>query len=206
MQKLISIDFQKEFAATTGKHYRYRPCVSFILETLVPHLRYNNVKIAEIISDYRQPRPGDPDDSTRPGQDGYRSMIADYVKHGNVWIKCMNSPIWVRDNIGNPSKKPGLPYEDPEGFTKWLNSNVGKRDEVESVVLFGLTIDCCVFSTAQELRWRGYKVEVLREAVDTFSGDQKLKELILGNPPLLNWASVVSWSELKERMHLTSPK
>jgi len=39
----------------------------------LPCLKEKGIKIAEIISDYRQPRPGDLDDSTRPGETGYES-------------------------------------------------------------------------------------------------------------------------------------
>ena len=197
--KIISVDFQKEFSAEGGKHYKPRPCVDFIKNTIVPFLRKNNIVIAEIVSDYRGPRPGDFDDSTRPGEEGYVSEIPDDVKLKNAWIKCMNSPIWIRENIGNPNKKPGIPYQDPKAFTEWLNSTIGKPEGIE-IVLIGLTIDCCVFSTAQELRWRGYKVKILEEAVDTYSGKLEEKEMILNNPPLLNWAKPISWNDLKEKL------
>jgi len=198
--KIISVDFQKEFSAKGGKHYRPHSNVDFIKKILVPFLRENNVKVAEIVSDYRQPRPGDLDDSTRPGETGYESEIPEDVKLKNVWIKCMNSPIWTRENIGNPNKKPGLPYQDPQAFTNWLNSNIGKPQEVDEVVLIGLTIDCCVFCTAQELKFRGYNVKILREAVDTYSGNPQEKDMILNNPPLLNWAKVISWNKLKKTL------
>ncbi|MBU1032354.1 MAG: cysteine hydrolase family protein [Patescibacteria group bacterium] len=200
--KIISVDFQKEFSAKGGKHYRPHPNVDFIKKTLVPFLRKHNIKVAEIISDYRQPRPGDLDDSTCPGEDGYISEIPEDVKLKNVWVKCMNSPIWTRKNIGDPNKKPGLPYQDPEAFTKWLNSTIGKPEEVDEVILIGLTIDCCVLCTAQELKWRGYRVKILKEAVDTYSGNQKETKMILSNPPLLNWAKVISWNELKKLFKL----
>ena len=198
--KIISVDFQKEFSAKGGKHYKPHPNVDFIKKILVPFLRKNNIKIAEIVSDYRQPRPGDLDDSTRPGEEGYVSEIPEDVKLKNVWIKCMNSPIWTRENIGDPNKKPGLPYQDPEAFTKWLNSTIGKPEEVDEVVLVGLTIDCCVFCTAQELKWSGYNVKILQEAVDVYSGNPQETKMILSNPPLLNWAKVISWDKLKETL------
>jgi len=199
MIKIISVDFQKEFSAKGGKHYKPRPCVDFIKNTLIPFLRKNNVVIAEIISDYREPRPGDLDDSTRPGEEGYISEIPDDVKLKNVWIKSMNSPIWTRENIGMPNKKPGIPYQNPKAFTDWLNYSVGKPEDVDEIVLIGLTLDCCVFSVAQELCWRGYKVKILKEAVDTYSGKSEEKEMILNNPPLLNWAKAISWNELKQK-------
>ena len=198
--KIISIDFQKEFSVKGGKHYRHRPSVKFIKEIFIPFLRKNNIKIAEIISDYRQPRPGDLDDSTRPGKKGYISEIPEDVKLKNIWIKCMNSPVWVRKNIGDANKKPGMPYQSPKMFSKWLNSTIGNPDENDEIVLIGLTIDCCVFCTAQELAWCGYKVKILEEAVDTYSGKIKEKKQILNNPPLTNWAKKIIWGELKREL------
>jgi len=196
--KIISVDLQKEFSAKGGKHYRPHPNVRFIKNILVPFLRKRDIKIAEIISDYRQPRPGDLDDSTRPGEIGYISEIPDDVKLKKIWIKCMNSPIWTRKNIGNPNKKPGLPFQNAKAFTKWLNSTIGKPEKVNEVILIGLTVDCCVFCTAQELKFRGYNVKILTEAVDIYSGNKKEKDMILNNKPLLNWAKVISWKELKK--------
>ena len=199
--KFISVDLQKEFSSKEGKHYNPHENVDFIKKTLIPFLRENNIKIAEIISDYRQPRPGDLDDSTRPGEDGYLSEIPEDIKLENVWIKCMNSPIWRRKNIGKSNKNPGLPYQDPQAFTKWLNSTIGSPKNVDEVILIGLTIDCCVFCTAQELKWRGYSVKILKEGVDVYSGNQKEKKLILSNRPLLNWAEVISWKDLKNKIN-----
>ena len=42
--KIISVDFQKEFSAEGGKHYRPHDNVNFIKNTLVPFLRKNNIK------------------------------------------------------------------------------------------------------------------------------------------------------------------
>lgn len=195
--KILSVDFQKEFSAVGGKHYRPHRNVKFIKDTLVPYLRKNDIKIAEIISDYRQPRPGDLDDSTRPGEQGYESEIPDDVKLKPVWIKCMNSPIWTRKNIGDPNKKPGIPYQDPATFTNWANSQIGKPQSLDAVVLIGLTLDCCVLCTAQELTFRGYKVKILEEGVDVYSGKPEEKAMILNNYPLRNWAESISWQELR---------
>jgi len=198
--KIISVDFQKEFSAPCGKHYRPHSNVDFIKNVLVPFLRKRGIKIAEIISDYRQPRPSDVGGSSRPGEEGYVSEIPEDVKLKNVWVKCMNSPIWTRKNIGVPDKEPGLPYQDPEAFTEWLNSTIGRPEKVDEVVLIGLTLDCCVFCVAQELKWHGYNVKILREAVDVYSGKPEETKMILSNPPLLNWAKVISWDELRESL------
>ncbi|MEK6906984.1 MAG: hypothetical protein AABW45_00475 [Nanoarchaeota archaeon] len=200
--KILSVDFQKDFTSKGGICYEFRPSVNFIKNILVPYSRKNNIKIVEIISDYRQPRPGDrgQGDECHPGEWGYKSEIPSDIKLKNIWIKCMNSPIWTRKNIGNPNKKPGLPYQDPKAFKKWLNLTIGKPKEVKEIVLIGQTIDCCVISTAQELNWHAYKVSILKEATDTYSGSQKEKEIILNNPPLTNWAEVISFKDLKKKL------
>ena len=198
--KFISIDFQNDFSSEKGSAYKPRPSVNFVKKTLVSFFRKHNIKIAEIISDYRQPRPGDTGDCCRPGEWGFESEIPSDVKNQNIWIKSMNSPIWTRDNCGLADKKPGIPFQDTDGFGKWLKKTVGNPEEVDEVILIGLTIDCCVFSTAQELCWRGYSVSVLEEAVDTYSGNQKEKKQILNNPPLTNWAKTISWRTLQGKL------
>lgn len=63
-------------------------------------------------------------------------------------------------------------------------------------MLLGLTIDCCVLSTAQELSWRGYYAFVLYEGVDHASGRTEDKDQIFESP-LSNWANKINWDELK---------
>src|SRR3989344_6560006 len=100
--KIVSIDFQKDFTMEGGRCYKPRPSVDFVKNTLIQYLGEKNIKIAEIISDYHQPRPGDRGDCCRPGEWGYESEIPVAVKEKDIWIKCMNSPLWIRDNIGDP--------------------------------------------------------------------------------------------------------
>ena len=156
--------------------------------------------MAEIISDYRQPRPGDRDDCNHPGTEAYKSEIPDDVKLRPVWVKCMNSPIWTRENIGVANQTPGLPYQDPEAFLKWVHETIGDPEDVDLIVLVGLTLDCCVFCTAQELNFHAYKVAILKEACDTYSNDPMEKEFILSRGPLMNWAKAISWDELKRML------
>lgn len=111
----------------------------------------------------------------------------------------MNSPIWTRKNIGVPGKKPGLPYQDPKAFGGWLDKTVGKPNKT-NIVLIGLTLDCCVFCTAQELTFRAYNVRILAEGVDVYSGKSKEKAMVLNNYPLSNWAEPVSWNALKPEL------
>lgn len=195
-QKVVSIDFQKDFTAKGGICYKPRRSIDFIKNTLAPFLEKHNLKIAEIISDYRQPRPGDSGDCCRPGEWGYESEIPEAVKDRDKWIKCMNSPIWVRDNIGDPQKEPGLPYQDPKKFSEWIEREIGTPDKTE-ILLIGLTLDCCVLCAAQEFAFRGYKVRILKEAVDAHSGSSDEKE-ILCKTPIENWAQVVHWQEAQQ--------
>ena len=196
--ELISVDMQYDFTKKGGASFEHRPSVQFITAELIPILREQHMKIHEIIADYRQPRPGDPRHQCIPGEWGYRSEIPDDVKHPDVWVKCLNSPSWTRDNAGDPDSDPGPPRPDPEGFSKWLEKGVGRPGE-NDIVLFGLTLDCCVFCTAQELAFRGYRVCILSEGTDTRSGDQNEKKYLLNNPPLIYWASPINLAEMTDR-------
>ncbi|MCA9353623.1 isochorismatase family protein [Candidatus Nomurabacteria bacterium] len=200
MIKIISIDLQKDFTDPQGRAFRDRPSVSFIKNELVPFLREKDIKIYEIISDYRQPRQGDTGDLCYPGTFGYESEIPDDVKDANIWVKSMNSPEWIRKGRGDKDAVPELPYPDPESFTKWLIETVGTPVEKNKIVLIGLTLDCCVLSTAQDLTFRGYDVYVLSEAVDVYSGNQEEKEYLLKNVPVKNWADPMLFEEFKNEI------
>lgn len=193
----VAIDIQNDFASRGGKNYTYKPSIRFLRRTLFPYLQKHRIKISEIVSDYRKPRQGNRKDCSRPGEWGYESLIPDDLRK-SLWIKCMNSPVWVRKNIGIPDKKPGWPSPDSESFNKWLIKNLGKPGE-GTPILIGLTIDCCVLSTLQELSWRGYKVLVLREAVDHATGKIKDRDKILESP-IPNWGKVINWSLLKKHL------
>jgi nicotinamidase-related amidase len=195
--EFVLVDLQNDFATEGGKFYSPKPSVNFLNETLFPFLKEKGVQINEIVSDYRQPRPGDRGDCCHPGSWGYESLLPSELRK-SLWIKCMNSPIWVRENIGIVDKEPGLPYQDIEGFTRWLDENIGLPKDV-TPILIGLTIDCCVLSTAQELSWRGYSPIVLSEGVDHASGKLEDKDKIF-ETPLTNWADVINWSDLKNRI------
>ena len=193
--KIIAIDLQKDFTDKSGICYKPRPAVTFIKNILLPYLEKNNLKVAEIISDYRQPRPGDSGDCCHPGETGCESEIPKAVKEKSVWIKCMNSPLWIRKNIGNKNKKPGPPYQDPKKFDAWLKKVIGQPKDT-GIVLIGLTLDCCVLCAAQELCFRGYSINILEEATDTNSGKRTDKSIIFKSP-INNWAKPIKWKVLK---------
>lgn len=188
---------QNEFTSEGGKYYVPRPSVDFVKNVLFPFLEERGITISEIVSDYRQPRPGDDRDCCRPGEWGYESIIPPFIRNGRQWVKSMNSPVWTRKGIGDPRMDPGEPFPDPTGFGEWLFEHVGGRNDVWKVVLMGLTADCCVLSTVQELRWRGYDVNVLSEATDMRSGDKEEKDVFLHTPPFTFWGAVMEWEELQ---------
>lgn len=214
MIRFVVVDFQKEFTQSEGKCYMPRPSVDFVKNTFVPWCVEKKIKVAEIISDYRQPRPGDTSDCCYPGTSGYESEIPDQIKERGrfgttPWIKCMNSPIWIREGKGEPDVSPGLPYQAPEHFDAWLKYNLemsGVPNSLgivlparpEIIVLLGLTLDCCVLCVAQELAFRGYKVRILAEATDTESGNPNEKKYLLTHPPITKWAKPVYWEQVKK--------
>lgn len=198
--KFIGIDLQKDFTEEKGICYEKRSSVDFVNNELVPFFMESNLKTSEIISDYRAPRPGDRGDLCYPGEWGYESIISNEAKNPDIYIKCMNSPIWIRENIGMPDSKPGIPYQDSKRFESWLERAIGKPQEEVGIVLFGLTADCCVLCTAQELNFRGYDVYILEEATDTYSGSLEEKEMVLNNPPLTNWTKKISWEKIKSNI------
>jgi Isochorismatase family len=200
--KILSVDFQKDFSDPSGRWYKPRPCHSFIKEVLVSTLREKKSQLAEIISDYRLPRPSETVEYCIPGTLGYESEIPVDVKHENIWIKAMNSPAWCRDNGGCTNLETASPYCKPEILTEWFLNVLGEPKKRE-VVLIGLTLDCCVLATAQELYYRGYKVRYLFEGTDTYLGDEQDK-LNLFLTPLNMWGSPISWNDVKD--NIVNPK
>lgn len=196
--EFIAIDIQNEFATEGGKFYSPKPSIKFLNETLFPYLKEKDIKISEIISDYRQPRPGDGGDGCHPGTWGYESLVPEELRK-SLWIKAMNSPIWIRENGGDSSKTPGKPYPDSEAFGKWIEENIGTPKTIRPV-LFGLTIDCCVLSAVQEFRWRGFEPIVIKEAVDHSSGKEEDKSVVLEKTAVSWWSDVMSWEEFKAKL------
>ena len=191
--EFIAVDIQNEFATSGGKFYSPKPSIVFLKEKLFPYFKDNKIKVNEIISDYRQPRPGDGGDGCYPGEWGYQSLVPDDLRK-SFWIKCMNSPIWIRENIGIKVKQPGVPYPDSAAFGKWVETNIGTPSTCRPVI-FGLTIDCCVLSTIQEFRWRGFEPIVIIEAVDHASGKEEDKQVVLEKTAIRWWAESVTWEQ-----------
>ena len=192
--KFIAVDYQGDFAAADGRWYMSRPSEDFIRDTLIPFFKKHHLKLSEIISDYRLPRPSETLEYCVPGTKGYDSLLPAEIKTGNTWIKCMNSPVWIRENGGVPDKEAGQPFSAPDKFSRWLDEEVG-TPEKEEIVIFGLTLDCCVLCLAQELYFRGYKTRILYEAADTYEGKVSQKDEMFVTP-LPMWASKITWDEV----------
>lgn len=191
----IFVDLQYDFTRKGGICYAPRSSVKFVRDTFLPFVRKNSLKAFEIVSDYRQPRRGDKRDCCRPGEWGYESEVPGEVLSGPRWIKSMNSPIWVRDGIGDDKAEPGEPYQNTQMFEEWLRRTVGSPEH--PVILSGLTLDACVLCTAQELTFRGYDVRILREGTDTRSGRTEERDRLIGSPPISFWSRPIRFSELR---------
>ena len=196
--EFISVDLQNDFTSEGGICYENRPSVKFIEDTLVPFFRKNNIMVSEILSDYRQPRRGDHRFCCKPGEWGFSSILPRDIVKGNIWIKSMNDPTRVRKNGGISEKEPGEPYQDPAAFDKWLKKNVGSYEDVDLLILFGLTADRCVLCTAQQLAFRGYDLKVLTEATDVASGNANEKKKLLNSTPFNYWSEAISFDEVKQ--------
>lgn len=188
---LISIDFQYDFADENGINFNMGSSVSFIKNTLIPLLINTDLKVSEIISDYRLPRGKSNNESCVPGTKGFDSLIPSELRKGVPWIKCMHNPIWTRKNIGTVSDKLGDAYQNPIAFNSWISSQISHK----KVVLFGLTIDCCVLQTASELYLRGHDVFVIYEATDPMNERLHYKNEIMYHSTLSIYAKTIHFDE-----------
>jgi len=190
--RIISVDFQRDFSAQGGRWFRPRPCVAFLHSTIIPYLQRTGEKVAEIISDYRLPRPLENEAYCVPGTWGFESEIPIELREQERWVKSMNSPAWSRAGAGKPVLSAGTPYPDPSGFDSWLKRVVGSSDVTPEVALIGLVLDCCVLATAAELYYRGYRVYYIIEGVDTAHGDPEEKAVLFGTA-LSMWGAPLGW-------------
>lgn len=209
---IISVDYQNDFCAAGGRYYKERPCHAFIQNEFIPFLKEHDIKLAEIVCDYRLPRPNETEEWCVPGEWGFLSAIDSAVKLPNIWVKGMHSPEWVRGNGCDSLKKPGIPYQDSEAFNNWLISTIGTPENAGMVVLIGLTLDVCVLCTAQQLSFRGYDVRVLKEGSDIYDLEDvailtknniDYKDVLFSTSHR-EFARLINWNELKPMLEITS--
>lgn len=193
---LLAVDFQRDFACPEGRWFRPRACHSFVSNVLVPWLTDNEIRLSEIISDYRLPRPNETEAYCVPGTPGYESVIDLAVKRAGLWIKSMNNPTWVRRDEPNGRAILSSPECKPSAFTKWVHSQFGPPSPDSAVIVFGLTLDCCVLCTVQELYYRGYRVMVLEDGVDSYNSAENKTYLL--NTVISNWAGIITWDQFLE--------
>ena len=190
---LISVDFQSDFAEESGANFIKGKSISFIKTVLIPYLKENNIKVSEVISDYRLPRGKSNNESCVPGTRGFASLIPNELRKGVPWIKCMHNPLWTRENIGIPQAIVGNIFQDPTTFNQWISQQIQCKD----VVLFGLTAECCVLQLASELYFRGFNVYVIYEATDPMNERLFFKDEIMYHSTLNIYSKTIRFDEFK---------
>jgi len=190
----LSVDFQYDFASINGKNFNGGNSSQFITDILIPYLENKNIKVSEIMSDYRLPRGKSKNESCVPGTIGFKSLLPESLRIGKPWIKCMHNPLWIRKNIGLENKILGDVYQSPEKFNNWLE----KQFDSKNIIIFGQTIECCVFQTAAELYFRGYNVLIIKEATDPMYERINNKEDIINNSNLNLYAKVIEFEKIKK--------
>lgn len=193
---LCCVDFQYDFAEKGGINFNKGSSVNFIKNTLFPWLKSNNLKSAEIVSDYRLPRGKSNNESCVPGTKGFESLLPNELRNGQQWCKCMHNPLWVRENIGVPNAKIGDIFQDPVGFSHWVSAHLPQKN----IVLFGLTADCCILHVAAELYFRGHDVYCIYEATDPMNERLSHKDFILKHSSLSIYSKILHFDELDELM------
>ena len=187
----ICVDYQYDFINPNGKNYVKGESVTFIQNVLIPYFMKNDIKVAEIISDYRLPRGKSKNESCVPGTNGFISQLPDSLRKNTPWIKCMHNPLWIRKNIGLINVKLGPVFQCPEQFNKWISKNI-KHD---NIVLFGETADCCLLQVASELYFRGFNVFYIYEATDPMAERLKYKNEILYHSSVSIYVKTLKFNE-----------
>ena len=196
---LLCVDYQYDFCKSGGRFYQERPCHQFIDDVLVPYFLKKQIKISEIISDYSLPRPSSNLAYCVPRSWGYKSGIPSSLIKNTQWIKAMKSPEWIRAQ--------GTPLAQPEAFTAWLELNFGPASN-QHIIVFGLTLDCCVLNTVMQLYFRGYRSSILVEATD-IDTPQNILPLLKSDVDYKSlyflssigfYASPITWQELQRKL------
>ena len=111
-------------------------------------------------------------------------------------MKAEPSPAWIRAGAGQAEQLPGVPYPAPDAFSAWLTTTIGSPTPEHDIVLVGLMLEICVLSTLQELYYRGYRVKVLFEGVDTYLGNVEQKRLLF-EMLFPFWGQAIFWHDME---------
>lgn len=190
--EFIAVDLQNEFTHPKGKYCSVGNSVKFIQSVLFPYLSNHHLKVNEVISDYRQPRHSKSGSYCIPGDFGYESIIPKELKKADIWVKSMHNPTWIRTQ-NDQSSFLDYPKPEPQQFSDWLKRNIGGND----VIIFGETLDVCVYALAQELYYRGYRVYILYEATDPMNERLDHKDSIAYHTGLSVYAKLIHFDEMK---------
>lgn len=190
----LCVDFQYDFANVKGQKFTKGESVEFIINELFPFFVKYDIKVSEILSDYRLPRGKSENELCVPGDIGFISLLPDNLRRGKPWIKCMHNPLWVRENIGVPNAKLGPIYQNPEAFNQWIKEHL----QTKNVILFGETAECCLLQVASELYFRGFNVYYIYEATDPMAERLLDKDKILFNSTVSIYVKTVKYSEFIE--------
>lgn len=207
----LAVDCQKAWLDPKGENFNPGDAVPFIKDTLLPFFEKYGFKTSEIISDYRMPRRHGDASSCVPGTLNFESVIPrGCIGKPGRWVKRSHGPTWTSIGAGDKDAVPGLPYEDPETFNKWLLDHIGPPGKSQ-IVLFGLTMDVCVQAVLQALYWRGYgnegnRIQVLYPATCPMRNpkDEGYKEFLKEH--LSTFGDFISFEKLKELLILDKLK
>ena len=196
IQKLyfLCVDYQFDFASPEGKASVIGDSPLFIANTLIPFLELHEIKVSEIVSDYRLPRGKSCSETCVPGTLGFQSLLPDHIRVGKQHIKCMHNPLWTRENIGVADQPIGKEYQSPELFNRWVSHHFPEK--TIPIVLFGETMECCLLNVAQELYFRGYDLFVLYEATDPMAARQIYKDDIIHHSSLSLYTKCITFKDL----------
>ena len=192
---LVSVDFQNSYLLKGQEFYCSRPgLLSGITRNLYPLLKKYDIRVFQIMSDYRAPSK-EHKIGCQPGTIGFMSGLDNKYCEGETFYKANISPLWQRKNIGLADSPTDEPYVDTKKFTDWINNNFDSPSETK-IILMGIGIESSMFATAKEFSQLGYDVYFLFEACDTIRHNKAYKRLLFENSPLLEYVGLITYKKL----------
>lgn len=192
---LVSVDFQNSYLLKGQEFYSSRPgLLSGITRHLYPLLKKYDIRVFQIMSDYRAPSK-EHKIGCQPGTIGFMSGLDNKYCEGETFYKANISPLWQRKNIGLADCPTDEPYLEPKKFHDWVRNNFDTPSETK-IILMGIGIESSMFATAKEFSQLGYDVYFLFEACDTIRHNKAYKRLLFENSPLLEYVGLITYKKL----------